>query len=310
MVSRTRTVSVVSVLALVLTVILPLAALAATATGTFTDDNSNLHEVNIEVIAVPGITNGCGGAKYCPGQAVTRAEMASFLARMLQLPATSLDFFSDDTGNLHEANINRSAAASITNGCAFGLYCPNDSVTRAQMASFLTRALKLPAATKDYFTDDNGNFHEANINSVAAAGITLGCNASGTMYCPDAPVLRDQMASFLARSLKTGVMGHTTVAITAPTNLATLITAWNGSAYVATVNLKATATSPTASPVTVIWSSSVEGLLGMGASLTTTLNIPPGSDTSQPIITATAVDKNGAISEASIQLKLAVPSPG
>ena len=308
--SRTRTVSLISVLALLMTVIMPLAALAATSTGTFTDDNSNLHEVNIEIIAVPGITNGCGGARYCPDQPVTRAEMASFLARMLQLPATATDFFSDDTGNFHEANINRLAAAGITNGCAFGLYCPDDSVTRAQMASFLARALSLPAVGKDYFTDDTGNFHEANINAVAAAGITLGCNASGTMYCPDAPVLRDQMASFLARVLKTGVMGHTTVMIDTPVNLVTLITSWNGSAYVAQVTLEATATSPTTSPVTVIWSSSVEGLLGTGNTLTTTLDIPSGSDSSQPIITATAVDTNGAISEASIQVKLAIPSPG
>ena len=67
------------------------------------------------------------------------------------------------------------------------------------MASFIARALDLPPATHDYFSDDNGQTHEADINKVAEAGITGGC-ADGR-YCPTGPVYREQMASFLARAL-------------------------------------------------------------------------------------------------------------
>lgn len=67
------------------------------------------------------------------------------------------------------------------------------------MASFLSRALSLPAAGTDYFRDDAGSLHEADINRVAAAGITMGC--TGDTYCPDAPVTREQMAAFLYRAL-------------------------------------------------------------------------------------------------------------
>jgi hypothetical protein len=67
--------------------------------------------------------------------------MASFIARALSLPAATADYFSDDAGSIHEPNINRLAMAGISNGCAGGLYCPLDAVTREQMAAFLHRAL-------------------------------------------------------------------------------------------------------------------------------------------------------------------------
>jgi hypothetical protein len=66
------------------------------------------------------------------------------------------------------------------------------------MASFLVRALDLPAATQDYFTDDELSAHEANINRLAAAGITGGCSTG--RFCPGSYVTREQMASFLARA--------------------------------------------------------------------------------------------------------------
>lgn len=40
-------------------------------------------------------------------------------------------------------------------------------------------------------------FQEA-INALAAAGITKGCNPEGTLYCPDKPITRGEMAVFLA----------------------------------------------------------------------------------------------------------------
>ena len=100
--------------------------------------------------------------------AVTRGQMASFIARAMKLPVATKDYFSDDNGKTHEADINKIAEAGLTVGCAPGLYCRNDSVNRAQMAAFLARALDLPAATKDYFNDDNSFSLEPEINAAAA----------------------------------------------------------------------------------------------------------------------------------------------
>jgi hypothetical protein len=71
---------------------------------------------------------------------VRRGYLATALAWALRLPATSKDFFTDDEGSRHEANINRIAAAGITAGCGDGRYCPDYRVRRSQAAAFLRNA--------------------------------------------------------------------------------------------------------------------------------------------------------------------------
>ena len=147
-----------------------------------------------------GITTGCGSGRYCPSGTVTRAQMASFLVRAFNLPPSGTDHFTDDEGSIHEADINALATAGVTTGCGGTRFCPSQAVRRDQMASFMARAMDLPATATDYFTDDNGNvYHEDDINRIAAAGLTTGC-APG-LYCPSHATRRDQMAAFLHRAL-------------------------------------------------------------------------------------------------------------
>ncbi len=69
------------------------------------------------------------------------------------------------------------------------------------MAAFLNRALHLPATNTDYFIDDDGTLFENDINRLAAAGITKGCNPPvNDKFCPVDTVTRGQMAAFLHRS--------------------------------------------------------------------------------------------------------------
>jgi S-layer homology domain len=168
------------------------------ATTPFTDTSTSKFAADIDWLYTSGLTSGCSATKFCPVGQVTRGQMASFLARALDLPAAAKDSFRDDAGNMHEADINRLAAAGLTSGCASGRYCPNEVVSRGQMASFLARALDLPAATKDYFRDDNGSVHESNIDRLAKAGLTSGCGTG--LYCPTSAVTRGQMAAFLHRA--------------------------------------------------------------------------------------------------------------
>ena len=163
----------------------------------FSDIASSQFYNDILWIAAEGITGGCGGGKYCPNASVTREQMASFLARALNLPNASRDFFADDNSSPHEGDINRVAQAGITGGCDTNRYCPRSNVTRAQMASFLVRALDLPGTSTNYFDDDTGNIHHNQINALARSGITGGCDTR--RYCPNADVTRGQMAAFLHR---------------------------------------------------------------------------------------------------------------
>ena len=94
--------------------------------------------------------------------------------------------------------------AGVTAGCGGGNYCPNNSVTRAQMAVFLLKAKygpwwSPPPATGTVFLDvPSGAFAAAWIEAVAAEGISGGCG--GGNYCPNSVVNRQQMAVFLLKA--------------------------------------------------------------------------------------------------------------
>ena len=153
----------------------------------------------IEWLVEQGITTGCAADLFCPKGEVTRGQMASFIARARNLPAATSDHFTDDDGATHEDDINRIAEAGITSGCGPSAFCPQRTLTRAEMASFLARALDLPVATQDWFDDDDGRTHEANINRLAEAHVTSGCGTR--RFCPTRTVTRDEMAAFLYRAL-------------------------------------------------------------------------------------------------------------
>ena len=115
------------------------------------------------------------------------------------------DYFLDDTGNTHGHNINLIAREGITAGCdeIRRLYCPDDNVTRAQMAVFLIRALGEKLDTEMLTTgsyDLNVNDRHAGfVTTLVRLGITKGFE-DGT-FRPEMPVTRAQMATFLVRAL-------------------------------------------------------------------------------------------------------------
>ncbi len=176
--------------------------------GSFIDDDGNVHEGSIEAIAAANITRGCNpptNDRYCPNQTVNRQQMAAFLTRALTLPATTTDYFTDDNDTLFENDINRLAAAGITTGCnppVSDRFCPERPMTRGQMAAMLARAFNYPTSTTNRFIDDNGHLFEADIQRIAAQGVTLGCNPpANDRFCPNGLVTRDAMASFLTRAI-------------------------------------------------------------------------------------------------------------
>ncbi len=114
--------------------------------------------------------------------------------------STSWNNFFGDLGNSSfTPEIAWMADQGITTGCATTSFCPKSTVSRANMAVFLDRALGLTDAPGQGFTDLAGLSASVvqSINNIAAAGITGGCDATPKRYCPSDPVTRGQMSKFV-----------------------------------------------------------------------------------------------------------------
>jgi hypothetical protein len=101
--------------------------------------------------------------------------------------------------------ISKLYARGISVGCGNGNYCPNDPVTREQMAAFILRAKgefnpATPASQRFNDVPSQNVFYNF-IDRLAVLQITLGCTPDHLMYCPSDPVKREQMAAFLLRGL-------------------------------------------------------------------------------------------------------------
>jgi hypothetical protein len=110
--------------------------------------------------------------------------------------------FVDISGSVFLSAIEHLAAIGVTQGCNpphNTSYCPDNQVTRGQMAAFLSRAFDLPNTPTDYFRDDEGAFYEDAANRMAAAGLTTGC--APNRYCGEQQIPRAQMAAMLSRGL-------------------------------------------------------------------------------------------------------------
>ena len=138
---------------ILLATVLGIAGIGTAAAGHSFDDVPDAHVFHTDIawLAFEGITARCNppeNTRFCPGDPVTRGQMAAFLSRALKLTDDGGgNTFTDDNGSVFEDDIAKLAAAGITAGCnppENTRFCPGDPVTRGQMAAFLNRALNEP----------------------------------------------------------------------------------------------------------------------------------------------------------------------
>jgi len=166
----------------------------------------------VERLYSAGITGGCSASplNYCPDSVVTRAQMAVFLLKGIHgknftppVVGASSNFADVATDYWAAAWIKQLAAEGITGGCGAGIYCPDATVTRAQMAVFLLKAkhgssYTPPSATGVFSDVPMGYWADRWIEQLSVEGVTSGCGVG--IYCPDSDVTRAQMAVFLVKT--------------------------------------------------------------------------------------------------------------
>jgi streptogramin lyase len=164
----------------------------------------------VEKLFRNGVTAGCAPGEFCPDSSVSRAQMAVFLLKAEHgsdyLPPVCTGIFPDVPCPSTYANwIERLFQEGITAGCGTG-YCPDDPVTRAQMAVFLLKtehgANYVPPGCTGVFADVScpADFAVDFVERLYSEQITAGCLTNPLRYCPDAAVARGEMAVFLVKT--------------------------------------------------------------------------------------------------------------
>ena len=159
----------------------------------------------VEALASGGVFAGTECAEgFCGDEVIDRKTMAVWVVRTVDgedPAAVTVSRFDDvDASGFHAPFIERMAALNVTAGCGDGSgFCPDDTVDRAQMAVFLSRAFDLADGPDPGFGDVPATaWFAAEVAKLAASGITVGCG--GSNFCPDRATKRAEMAVFLARA--------------------------------------------------------------------------------------------------------------
>jgi hypothetical protein len=188
---------------------------SAQAYSPFADVRPNAHNQAVGCLAFLGVSEGrntSAGRLYQPRSRMLRDQMASLVARTIdlvpndvyRLPPASEGARFPDVDGVHEDNIRRLVAAEIVEGREDGTYAPRRPVTRAQMASFVARAIEAVTGTElpraeDPYDDLDGIVHTENIEKLTAIGVVQG-PAPG-VYAPQTYITRQEVATMLARGL-------------------------------------------------------------------------------------------------------------
>lgn len=164
----------------------------------------------IQALASAGVTRGCTPGNFCPGDNVTRAEMAVFLIRAKYgasidsaLPTPTSNVFNDIPPSYWAAKwIKKALDDRLTSGCGNNNYCPEQRVSRSEMAVFTQRLRGVwtqPGMRGIYADVPWGYWSGGWIEN--AAEYFPGCGRSGDRpnFCPERSVTRSEMAQLLTR---------------------------------------------------------------------------------------------------------------
>jgi len=204
-VSINRLMLLVITLTITFTIVFPFKTDAKTP---FTDIKGNDHYNAIVTLYESGIIFGRTSQEYKPSATITRGETAQFIVNALGInneEAKNPGYKDVSTSHPYYKAIAILTKRGVVGGYGNGKYGPNDSLTRSQAATMITKAFELKAsrATKTKFTDVN-KLTDPNaisyIQTLVDYGITVG--TTKTTFSPWMKLTRGHLATFLYRAIE------------------------------------------------------------------------------------------------------------
>ncbi|QMV42694.1 FG-GAP-like repeat-containing protein [Cohnella cholangitidis] len=175
--------------------------------SSFNDIKGHWAEADIQAAFALGIVKGDQAGAFRPNAAINRAEFIVMLNRVRKGSSDSSNVFSDGPAISAWARdaVNAAAAQGIITGYGDGTFRPDQSVTRAEMAAMLVRAMKWQtesgsAATA--FADDAGIPAWAKRYVLAAAKNGILQGQGDNRFAPNESLTRAEAAALLVRLSK------------------------------------------------------------------------------------------------------------
>jgi len=153
-----------------------------------------------------GITSGTSANTFSPDTICTRAQVVTFLHRMIASPepaAIDMPFADVKTGAFYYKPVKWALGSKITGGTSATTFSPDDNCTRAQVVTFLWRTAGQPKPNgkNNPFADvkSDSYYYDAVLWAVEN-GITGGTSAD--TFSPDSNCTRAQVVTFLYRFIE------------------------------------------------------------------------------------------------------------
>jgi len=159
-------------------------------------------------LADRNIISGYEDGTFRPAASITRGQAAAIIAKLVKYDTKNVKdpgFKDVVSSQWSYGAIAALANAGVINGYGDGRFGPNDSITRAQMASILVKAFGLPpyyySSSENPFTDTQRlASHQTNINILYKMGITTG--TTPTTFSPNALISRSQATVLILKTEK------------------------------------------------------------------------------------------------------------
>lgn len=169
--------------------------------GRFTDVTAAWQREPVAWLVGNGITTGVSPTNFAPDAALTRAQAATLIWRLVGSPPppTEAPRFEDvPRGAYYEDAVRWMARHGVTTGTSANRFSPHATATRAEFVTFLWRLVDEPTVNAPIpFSDLTASWMVAAVRWAARTEITTG--TSPTAFSPDATVTRGQAAALLAR---------------------------------------------------------------------------------------------------------------
>ena len=192
---------------LMIFVMFPMSAFAVESGETRFDDvyPEDYYYESVSWAAENGIAAGTGANKFFPKLACTRAQVVTFLWRTAgrHMLKQQENVFSDvESDSVYYEAIMWAVGAGVTSGTGNSTFSPNQTCTRAQVVTFLWRAMgqPQPTTTTNPFQDvSESDYFYLPVLWAVENGITAGMSAN--TFAPYSPCTRGQVVTFLYRTV-------------------------------------------------------------------------------------------------------------